>query len=228
MTAPVAHRGELAPSTATGWARLRERLERDGALTARDKALVIVAVAAARGRDELLARELERLSDLGGAEMIFSCASVLTLARGREVADRLAAAAGIGLDWSSAAPTSVGEQDVERARAYFTPPTAGPPAPIALLAEHAPEVLVGYHGLRSGIYDEGTLEPRLVELALFAISAADYLPGHAAVHGAKALEAGAGELELVEAGLCAIPAAGMAAWLFAATVIDGLQTKGER
>jgi alkylhydroperoxidase/carboxymuconolactone decarboxylase family protein YurZ len=228
MTAPVAHGGELAPSTASGWARLRERLEGDGALAARDKAFVMVAVAAARGRDGLLARELARLSDLGGAEMIFSCASVLTLARGREVADRLAAAAGIGLDWSSAASSPVSAEDVEQARAYFAPTAAQPPPPIALLAEHAPDVLVGYHGLRTGIYDEGTLEPRLVELALFAISAAEYLPGHAAVHGAKAVEAGAGELELVEAGLCATPAAGMASWLVAATVIDSLETKGQQ
>ncbi len=228
MNAPVAHRRELAPSTAAGWARLRERLERDGALCARDKALVMAAVAAVRGREELLAHELARLSDLGGAEMVFTCASVLTVARGREVADRLAAAAGIGLDWSSGEQAPVGEEDVERARAYFAPATAEPPPPIALLAEHAPEVLVGYRGLRSGIYDEGTLAPQLVELALFAIGAADYLPGHAAVHGAKAIEAGAGELELVEAGLCAIPAAGMASWLFAATVIDGLDTKGQQ
>jgi 4-carboxymuconolactone decarboxylase len=228
VSAPVAHRSDLAPSTAAGWARLRDRLERDGALPARDKALVMSAVAAVCGREEMLARELARLSDLGGAEMIVSCVSVLTLARGRDVADRLAAAAGIGLDWTSAAPASAGEQDVDRARACLTPPSAEPPPSIALLAEHAPDVLVGYQRLRSGVHDEGTLEPRLVELLLFAIAAADYLPGHAAVHGAKAVEAGAGELELVEAGLCAIPAAGMASWLFAATVIDELETKGQQ
>lgn len=228
MNAPVAHRGELAPSTAAGWARLRGRLERDGALLARDKALLMSAVAAACGREEMLARELARLRDLGGAEMIVSCASVLTLARGYDVAERLATAAGVALDWTSAAPAPVGEQDVERARAYFTTPGAELPPPVALLAEHAPDVLVGYRRLRSGIYDEGTLEPQLVELALFAVAAADHLSGHAAVHGAKAVAAGAGEPELVEAGLCAIPAAGMASWLFAATVIDGLETKGQQ
>lgn len=224
----MAHHGQLAPSTAAGWARLRERLENDGALAARDKALVMIAVAAARGREELLARELARLSDLGGTEMAVSCASVLTLARGREVADRLAAAAGMSLDWGGPPPAPAGEEDIERARAYFTPPAAETPPPIALLAEHAPNVLVGYHGLRSGIYDEGTLEPRLVELTLFAVSVADYLPGHAGVHGAKAIAEGAGEPELVEAGLCTIPAAGMASWLFAASVIDGLETKGQQ
>ena len=227
MSAPVAHRSELAPATAAGWARLRERLERDGPLSAREKALLMSAVAAVCGREQMLSRELERLSELGGAEMIVSCASVLTVARGRDVADRLTAAAGVELDWTSAPPPA-GEHDVERARAYFTPPSAVAPPAIALLAEHAPDVLVGYHGLRSGIYEEGTLEARLVELVLFAIAVAGYLPGHAAVHGAKAAAAGAGEPELVEAGLCAIPAAGMASWLFAASVIDELATKGQQ
>jgi 4-carboxymuconolactone decarboxylase len=228
VSAPVAHRGELAPSTAAGWARLRERLETDGALPAREKALAMSAVAAACGREEMLARELVRLADLGGAEMIVSCVSVLTLARGRDVADRLAAAAGIELDWTSAAGAPAGEQDVEQALAYFSTPGAKLAPPFELLAAHAPEVLVGYERLRSAIYDEGKLEARLVELLLFAIAVAEYLPGHAAVHGAKAVEAGAGELELVEAGLCAIPAAGMAAWLFAAAVIDELETKGQQ
>jgi 4-carboxymuconolactone decarboxylase len=228
VSAPVANRGELAPATVTGWARLRERLDSDGALAAREKALVMSAVAAARGREQMLAGELARLSDLGGGELVVSCAAVLTLARGRDVAERLAAAAGIELDWSGAAPAPVGAEEVERARAYFTAPGAEPPVPIALLAKHAPDVLVGYRGLRSGVYDEGTLEPWLVELLLFAVAVADYLPAHAAVHGAKALEAGAGELELVEAGLCVIPAAGMASWLVAASVIDQLETKGQQ
>jgi alkylhydroperoxidase/carboxymuconolactone decarboxylase family protein YurZ len=228
VSAAVARRSEPAPSTASGWACLSERLESDGALSAREKALAMSVVAAVCGREEMLARALARLSDPRGGEMVVSCVSVLTLARGRDVAERLAAAAGIGLDWAAATPAAVGAQDVDRARAYFTPPGAEPAPPIALLAKHAPDVLVGYQLLRSGVYDEGTLEARLVELLLFAIAVAEYLPGHAAVHGAKAVAAGAGELELVEAALCAIPAAGMASWLFAAAVIDELETKGQQ
>jgi alkylhydroperoxidase/carboxymuconolactone decarboxylase family protein YurZ len=227
VNAADAERAVLAPATAAGWSRLRERLESDGALGARDKALVLAAVAAVRDRDALLARELARLAELGGAELVVPCASVLTLARGREVADRFADAAGVSLDWN-AAPAPASEEDVRQAREFFAPDPAQAPPPIALLAEHAADVLVGYRHLRRGVYDEGSLDPQLVELALFAISAAEYQPGHAAVHGTKAIAAGAGQAELVEAGLCAIPAAGMASWLFAATAIDGLETKGQK
>jgi alkylhydroperoxidase/carboxymuconolactone decarboxylase family protein YurZ len=96
---------------------------------------------------------------------------------------------------------------------------------MALLAEHAPEILVAYRGLRAGIYEDGTLEPRLIELGLFAISAADFEGGHAAVHAGKAIEAGATIGELIEAGLCAIPSAGMGSWLYSASVIDELQER---
>ena len=228
MSSTASQRTDLAPATAAGWARLRGRLESDGALSAREKALVLAAVAADRGRDALLGRELARLAELGGSEMVASCASVLALSRGREAADRLADGAGVSLDWAASSPVPASGEEILRAREYFVPPPAAPPPPFALLAEHVPDVLVGYRELRVGLYDEGSLEPKLVELTLFAVSAADYLPGHAAVHGAKAIAAGAGEADLVEAGLCAIPAAGMAAWLFAATTIDELATKGQQ
>jgi 4-carboxymuconolactone decarboxylase len=217
----------LAASTAAGWARLRDQLEADAAMAARDKALILAAVAAVRGRDELLRRESARLAELGGAGMVAGCASVLTVARGREVADHFAGATGLSLDWEVDVPRAATESDLGAALEYFAPPPAEAPPAISLLAEHAPGVLVGYRDLRAGIYDEGSLEPQLVELLLFAISAADYQPGHAAVHARKAVEQGAAEPQLVEAGLCAIAAAGMASWLIAATVIAELEPTKE-
>jgi 4-carboxymuconolactone decarboxylase len=214
---------DLTPQTADGWARLRARLEADGALPAVDKALVIAMVAAARGRTALLAREVGRARDLGAGAALPTCASVLALCRGREVADGFAAAAGIQLDWDSARPEQADAEEVTAAREYFAPGGGSPVPPMALLAEYAPEILVAYRSLRAGIYEDGTLAPRLVELGLFAISAADFQGGHAAVHGSKAIEAGATTAELVEAGLCAIPSAGMGSWLYAAMVIDELQ-----
>jgi 4-carboxymuconolactone decarboxylase len=219
----VAARADLAPLSAAGWARLRGRLESDGALGAADKALLIAAVAAVRGRTALLERELARLRELGGGAWLHSCASVLALCRGREAADAFATAAGIELDWAAAAPAPVDDEALAAAQEYLAPGAVAPPPPIALLAEYAPEVLVGYRDLRAGIYEEGAIELRLVELMLFAISAADFEGGHAAVHGAKALAAGATTEELVDAGLCAIPSSGMGSWLYSAAVIEDLR-----
>lgn len=219
------------PASATGWARLRTVLDRDGSLSAVEKALIVALVAADRGRAALLDDEAVRLRGLGGEELLDGGVALLALSRGRAVADRFAAAAGRELDWSTGstgtpgpdesapAPADPDRAEVEAARDFFAPGDGPAPAPIALLAAHAPGYLVGYRALREGLYAESGISARLAELALFAVSAGDYVEPHAAVHAGKALAAGADGAQLVEAGLCAVPAAGMAAWLIAAGAI---------
>jgi alkylhydroperoxidase/carboxymuconolactone decarboxylase family protein YurZ len=209
-----------APGSGEGWAGLRAALEADGALAAADKALILTAVAITRGRPALLERELARVAATGGGERLPALCSLLALARGREAADVLAAAAGLKLEWPAAA-ASPSADEVAAARELLAPAGAPEPLAIGLLAEHAPTALVGYRGLREAVYAESGLDPALVELTLFAVTAADYVAPHAAVHAARAVAAGAGEGQLVEAGLCAVAAAGMGAWLIAAAAIDG-------
>jgi 4-carboxymuconolactone decarboxylase len=218
---------ELSAATAAGWARLRVQLDEDGALGAREKALIAAMVAAVRGREALARDEAERLSALGGGELVVPAASMLALARGRDAADRFAAAGGRDLSWDTAAPAAPEAAEVDAARAFFTPPgaSAAPPA-IDLLARHAPGQLLGYRALREGVYD-GPLDHKLIELALFAVCAGEYVAPHAASHATRASAAGATEAELVEAGLCAVPASGMGAWLVAAEAIAALGGTGE-
>jgi alkylhydroperoxidase/carboxymuconolactone decarboxylase family protein YurZ len=204
-----------------GWAAVRAALECDGALPAADKALILVAVAATRSRPALLERELARVERGGGDERLPGLCAVLALARGREAAAGLAAAAGIELDWPEPGEEPSAE-DVAAARSFMAPAGASEPAAIRLLAEYAPDAMVGYRRLREGVYDDSGLDPALIELTLFAVMAADYVAPHAAVHAARASAAGAEEAQLVEAGLCAAVAAGMGAWLIAAGAIDAL------
>jgi 4-carboxymuconolactone decarboxylase len=252
----------LSKATAAGWAGMRSQIDGDGALSAREKALIAAMVAAVRGREEVASEEASRLSALGGADQFAPAASMLALARGRATADRLAAAAGLELTWdveSTAAPDSAPAAPagsppatpagsppapastsahlagsgsapdagaVEDALSFFTPPGAGAaPAAIELLARHAPAGLLGYRSLREGVYD-GPLAGKLIELALFAVCAGEYVAPHAASHATRASAAGATEAELVEAGLCAVPASGMGAWLVAAEAIGALGTGG--
>lgn len=219
----------LPAGTAAGWARLRGRLERDGALSAHTKALLLAAVAATRGRQALLARELARLSDTDARGEIASLVGIVTLARGREAASLLAAGADFALDWPAPDASTPSAPQVAEALAYLAPQGAppapvSPPAPVALLAAHVPDVLVGYRELRGGVYESSALDGRTVELTLLAISAAGYQQAHAAIHAGKALALGADEAQLVEAGLCAVPSAGMGAWLIAAGAIASVGT----
>lgn len=193
-------------------------LDRDLALPAVEKALIVALVAADRGRDALVGAEVDRLRDLGGEKLVDGAIALLTLARGRAVADRFAVAAGREPRSDSAAPDP-DPAETEAARVFFAAPDGSTPPAIALLAAHVPGYLVGYRELREGLYAESGIGTQLAELALFAVSAGDYVEPHAAVHAGKAVAAGATGAQLVEAGLCAVPAAGMAAWLVAAGAI---------
>jgi 4-carboxymuconolactone decarboxylase len=223
----------LSAATAAGWAAMRSQIDSDGALPAREKALIAAMVAAVRGREPLASEETARLAALGGAELVAPAASVLALARGRSGADRLAGAAGLDLSWDapsadrppaasgSATASSPDAAAVAAALDFFTPPGGSAPAAIELLARHAPAGLLGYRALREGVYD-GPLDQKLIELALLAVCAGEYVAPHAASHALRASAAGASEAELVEAGLCAVPASGMGAWLVAAEAIGAL------
>jgi hypothetical protein len=193
----------LSKATAAGWAGMRSQIDGDGALPAREKALIAAMVAAVRGREEVASEEASRLSVLGATDQIAPAASMLALARGRAAADRLAAAAGVELSWDTSAPGSPDPAAVDAALSFFTPPGAGAaPAAIELLARHAPAGLLGYRSLREGVYD-GPLDGKLIELALFAVCAGEYVAPHAASH-----------------------ASGMGAWLVAAEAIGALGTGG--
>jgi 4-carboxymuconolactone decarboxylase len=209
----------VGEETARGWSRLRGVLERDGALPRLEKAMLLSCVAATKGTDDLLERELAAFDAAEREALLPPCVSVLALARGRDVAARLAVAAGAPLAWPESTPETAGPEQIEAARAYFAGPDDAAPPFVELLSEHAPQALVAYRELRVGIYEQSEIEPRLIELLLFAVSSAGFQPAHAAVHAAKAVEQNAELAELVEAGLCAVPAAGMPAWLFAAEAI---------
>jgi alkylhydroperoxidase/carboxymuconolactone decarboxylase family protein YurZ len=212
-------RGRLGDETVRGWSRLRHVLDRDGALPRLEKAMLLTGVAATKGGDDLLERELAAFDAAERETLIPPCVSVLALARGRDIAARLAAAAGAPLVWPEPVLEPADPAEIEAALAYFSGSEGAAPFPVKLLSEHAPQALVAYQELRAGIYGQTAIEPRLIELLLFAISSAGYQPAHAAVHAAKAVEQDAELAELVEAGLCAVPAAGMPGWLFAAEAI---------
>src|SRR3546814_12289529 len=76
----------------------------------------------------------------------------------------------------------------------------------------APEAADAYYLMRRGSIDANPLSAKYGELLLLAILAAGYSP-MAATHVRGARNAGASDEEIAEAVLCAIPSAGIAAWM---------------
>jgi len=73
--------------------------------------------------------------------------------------------------------------------------------------------------MRRGSIHANPLSPKYGELLLLAILAAGYSP-MAATHVRGARQAGASDEEIAEAVLCAIPAAGVAAWMAVGALLE--------
>jgi len=223
---PALASGELAAVSAKfaeGYARLRDATDRDGACPAWAKALYMAAAAAVKRQPEVIARELARSRALGLAlPHAEGAALALLLSRGESVYAAFASAlrACYGASLRAGAPERPAiAVDGAAARAYFERALGHVPGYVELLASDAPRALEGYVLMREWSLGENALPAKLVELMLCTVNAADAAPRFLALHASSARRAGASEAEIVEAVLCAVPIAGMPAWLGSAEAI---------
>lgn len=226
FASPALKSGEIAAVSAKfaeGYARIREVTDRDGACPAWAKALYMAGAAAVKGQREPLAGELARAQALGLARSDAEGAALAVLISRGEGAYAAFAAA---LRSAYGAAGSAGAQerpmlevDREAALAYFRGALGAVPPYVTLLADLSPRALEGYVLMREWSLGENRLAAKHVELMLCTINAAEYAPRFVALHAASARRAGASQAEIVEALLCAIPVAGMVAWLSVADAI---------
>jgi alkylhydroperoxidase/carboxymuconolactone decarboxylase family protein YurZ len=227
VASPLVNSGELnaiLPKFAEGLARVREVTDADGALPAWAKALFMASAAAVKGHAEAMMRELARSRELGLRLDYARGASIaLLISRGVSVYEKFARAVDTVFGETVAAagdgPAPDFPATAESAKAYFQRYFGFVPGYIDVLAEGSPRALEGYFLMREAALAENPLPAKLVELLLVTVNAADFQPRFVGVHAGGARRAGASEAELVEACVCAIPIAGVAAWLPAA---DGL------
>jgi alkylhydroperoxidase/carboxymuconolactone decarboxylase family protein YurZ len=206
----------ILPGALDGYERIRGFLRRDGALPAASKALLIATAAAARGADELAAQEVRHARGLGAPEpLVALCAATLLLTRGEAACERLLAAAGpLG---ATGPPRVPREHD---AQAYFRAYNGGElPGRLRALLEHAPEAFDGYFRMHQDVLNGDPQTDTFAELALCTINAAELEVGFVAIHAASARRRGVSDGELVEAVLCAVPVAGVAAWAAGAAAL---------
>ena len=147
------------------------------------------------------------------AEQAWAAAAALGLSRGEEAAGRLVAELLAHYGLPEPAGTSAQPLDAAAAEAYFRDYFGGElPERVALLAERSPSAFEGYAQLHRGVLRDGALEPKLAELLLCAVNAAEYQTAFLEIHARTARSAGATDAELVEAVVAVIPVAGIAAW----------------
>lgn len=211
-----------APNTLAGYRRFRSIIENDGALPARLKSLFVACAATVKGYEALALRELRaaRGQGLGEAEARAAVA-ILSSVRGEGAALRFH-----GLI-ANAFPEAVDPEapDADRlvepgeAEANFLSYFGAMPPSLAKLLALLPEGADAYYLMREGTLSGTMLGKANSELLLVTILAADYSDwSHVHMNGAR--RAGASEAAVAEAVICAVPVAGLSAWVVGATQMD--------
>jgi len=204
-----------APYTLAGYEKFRSVIESDGALPARLKALFATVAAVDRRHLALARRELARGVALGLTPKEATAGLiVLTSLRGEAAAIDFATLIEESFDDLAApSPQALPEAAEGEAESNFRAYWEGSiPAPLVQLIRLVPEAADAYYLMRRGSIDANPLSPKHGELLLLAILAAGYSP-MAATHVRGARNAGASDEEIAEAVLCAVPSAGIAAWM---------------
>jgi alkylhydroperoxidase/carboxymuconolactone decarboxylase family protein YurZ len=213
---------QLAPFTRSGYALFREVIDSDGALPARLKCLFSAVAAANKGYLELAQQELERAAGLGmPLNEAASGLILLSSLRGEGAAlafdATLAKVYGPPASDPQAPPllrAGPGEAEANFRSYWGTVPPA-----LASLLRLVPKGADGYFLMRKGTIECNQLDRKSAELMLITVLASDYSP-QAATHITAARAVGASDEEMAEAVLCAVPSAGIAAWMATGVLIE--------
>jgi len=214
--------GASAPYTVAGYRIFRELVEGQGALPAAFKALYVAVAAASKNWRDVAVRELQRGANLGlSVSDATAGAIVLSSLRGEGAASLFLDVLSAVFESSPSASAADVNVDVApgEAEANFKQYFGTVPPPLAKLLALSPRGADAYYLMRKGSIDSNPLSRKYAELMLLTVLAADYSP-MVAVHVKGARAAGASDAEIAEAILCAIPVAGVAAWVSAAGHLD--------
>jgi 4-carboxymuconolactone decarboxylase len=197
--------------------RVRAVTDRDGALDAGFKALIMAAGGATQRDSAFTSRELGRCLELEvSPARVWAVGALVLSSRGEGAYDQFVGGALAHFEPPAAdsrsADSAPPASDIAHAGAYLSARTGSLPSYARLLRDLAPDAFVGYAALLETAWSQPELSAREVQLILVCINVAAIRADFAAHHSRLARSAGATDAEIVEAGICAIPCGGVTAW----------------
>lgn len=206
----------LAPPVAAGLGELEDAALAPGALSARDKHLISLAVHAAR-RDVDGAIRHVRAARAAGADVadVLEVLLPTLLSHGPRawaVGVEAAKRAGLPLPARRRHGREGASLDAGAVAAYYHAEFGREPEWVALMAATRPAYLAGYTGMRRAILADGRLPRKIKELVIVAAHAADRLASGVAFHVRGAQACGATDEEIAETFVLAAFAAGVPGW----------------
>jgi 4-carboxymuconolactone decarboxylase len=215
MTVDVTNFGRLvSPALGGVLDMLGQSLHSDGALSAADKSVSVAMGHAAVEQPEFVRRELARAADLGvPEEHILGASTILLHVRGGVVFREFVLAARPTYALSGVTMLDTPPPGLDAAVAYLTEQAGGElPARSRLLADEAPMIFEAYASMHRIALGDSSIDPCKRELSLCTVLAAVLQFGLLESHVGGARRQGASEAQIVEAIMCAVPAAGGLAW----------------
>lgn len=224
MASPISHPhsdlARVSPPTGAALESLHQVINDDaGSLPRWFKHVLVACTCLVKRRPDEARAWIASACDAGVTpEAIAAIAVDLVLSRGAHMGDELLAAL-TATGRTVPATALAGQESIvldptsDSIRDYFTGVFGNVPERVALLLDRCPPGMRAYHLLRQAGLDDSILPAHYMELVLVVVNAADYQPMFVEVHARGAFTKGATEEQLVEACVCAIPHAGVAAWL---------------
>lgn len=228
---------EFSPGSLDNYTQLRDLALRDGALSRKEKELILVGINAARRYERTMLYHTKGAVDAGATvaeigEILLPCVlsrglpawleGMKALEYARDYIRSQEAGAGgaqaAGEARSGLADVTIG--DAEAVHEYFARAQGGNhhgepalPAWAQWMEQTHPGALRSYVQLRANALADGLVSRKLKELLLVGINAAERYPAGIKIHLEAAKQLGATDQELAEVFLTALLTAGIPAWI---------------
>lgn len=211
---------------------LRNEALKDGALSRKEKELILVGINAARRYERSLLFHTKGAIDAGATvDELAEIAAVCILSRGIPAwftgveairyAECYMAEKGLTQNSREAkdAPPVNPARTMDEALAYFQGEASRLPEWASIMASRKPEALIGYAALRQHLLRDGAVSRKLKELTLLGINLAERYPPGVRLHAEGARNHGASGEQIAETALTALLTGGIPAWF---EVVDSL------
>jgi len=212
---------------------LRNEVLRDGALSRKEKELILVGINAARRYERSMLFHTKGAIDAGATiEELAEIAAVCVLSRGIPAwftgveairyAERYMAEKGIVRSPGEAEEAAgvPAARTLDEALDYFRREASGVPEWASAMASFQPQALVGYAALRQQLLRDGAVSRKLKELTLLGINLAERYPRGVMLHAEGARRHGASSEQIAETALTALLTGGIPSWF---EVVDCLK-----
>ncbi|WP_085522739.1 carboxymuconolactone decarboxylase family protein [Tuberibacillus sp. Marseille-P3662] len=212
---------DYQPKALEYYANLQSEIMKDGAISTKDKELLLVGMNAARRYEKGMMDHTKRAIQLGATipelvEILTPCILSRGIPAWFEGIKAIQYAKETGNNLSSE-PTEYDRvldfQDVNEALAYFKDEAGGVKADwVDIMEKDASEVLRHYGNLRTSILKDGVVPRKMKELVLVGINVAERYEKGIALHVKSAKKLGATDQEIAEVTLTGVLTAGIPAW----------------